>query len=1403
MDDEYNDSQDSVNDNNRNNSDGNESGGDGSKEFPDYEENFDDEDGGNNRNGRGNRNNFRGRGRGPPPGWMNGPPPMRFRGRGYGPGGPPMRGRGFFRGRGGPRGFGPNNGPNFDGNWGPMGPPPGMMGGPPPFGPPPGMMGPGGPMGPPPNMMGQPPPFGAPPGMPPPNMQAPEIWVETKSEDGKSYYYHSRTRETTWTRPQDSPTCKVITQAEMEAMATTGQLPGMGAQQTMGAPQGMAQTMGAPPQGMGAPPQGMGAPQGMPMNGPGGPMTHMQPPMGMVPPGVGPPTSQAGQFMQPPPWAAKPDGDKEIPSLFSKEAMPPFMQPPPWANMDGPPGQSKEGESQDAASPSDNDDAPPGEALPPPQATQPPPNGFPGAPAAMPWSGWGGAGWPPPLSGQPPPLLQTPQQGNQLQQNPLIPQAGQPPQLIPTSQPLGIPTSQPLGVPTSQPMGIPTSQPLGNMGMPPSLGISVSQPLGIPGTQPLLMPGQTPQMGMPHPMNPMGGEMPPGEEQSDEMRIPPELAAAAAEWTTHRAPDGRDYYYHARRHESVWVKPQPLVDLEEFQKRAAEKQAENKQQQQESAPEKMDVSEPNKSEVVDVEAHAEAAAQASRSRIERQQADERQRQEKEKQEKEEKEKANSKPMWSTHIVGTPWRVVWTAEGRVFFFNPSIPKSVWARPAELVGREDVDKTISQPPKAVLKLQQANNTAPPAAAKSPANGDLKRTVESDSDESEEEPVKKQQKVEEVKKAAATSTTSIDANKEAAIEAEVRAARERAVVPLEQRMKTFRQMLLENEVSAFSTWKKELHKIVFDKRYLLLTSDQRKQVFSKYVRERAEEERKEKMNRIQQKKNAFVALMEEAKLHSKSSYLDFSSKYGKDDRFKGIDKPRNREQYFTEYLADLKKKEKEEREKKREQVKQDFVALLREKGIDRHARWPDVKKRLEGDARYRAVDSSSVREDYFRDYTRALKDERRKDKDRDRDRSSSKKEKKDKERDKDRDKDKERDKDKDRKEKKSKRDKEKGSDNTKSTNDDEQPTSTTDEKVTETIDLSDRDDEASVTVIPDVTPSDKEDDAVVVESTSKSAKSPVKSPVKSPKRKRDASPRRKREERSERKRDRDRRGEDRKRKVSEKDLDTSADAEPGAASPEPEAEAEAEADGAESDTSEARAKAARAQQSLKEREREVQKALATSLRDRDKEREYHKRDEAVQHFNALLADLVRNPELSWREAKKQLKKDHRYSLAELLSKDDKERLFTTHTHALGNKRRDKFRALLTELNVAPTASWRETRALLKHEPRAQAYPDPDKMEREFRDYQRDRQTAAKTALRQLLLETRGITHKTLRAVQAAGGAGAAHNLLKHDARYLALEHVPEERDAIIMSYLEELDKKGPPPPPTASEPSRRSKQ
>lgn len=60
------------------------------------------------------------------------------------------------------------------------------------------------------------PPMYAPPHMPFNNQQV-ELWVETKTDDGKSYYYHAITRETTWTRPEGQ-FVKIMGQGEVESM---------------------------------------------------------------------------------------------------------------------------------------------------------------------------------------------------------------------------------------------------------------------------------------------------------------------------------------------------------------------------------------------------------------------------------------------------------------------------------------------------------------------------------------------------------------------------------------------------------------------------------------------------------------------------------------------------------------------------------------------------------------------------------------------------------------------------------------------------------------------------------------------------------------------------------------------------------------------------------------------------------------------------------------------------------------------------------------------------------------------------------------------------------------------------------------------------------------------------------
>ena len=56
------------------------------------------------------------------------------------------------------------------------------------------------------------------------------------------------------------------------------------------------------------------------------------------------------------------------------------------------------------------------------------------------------------------------------------------------------------------------------------------------------------------------------------------------------------------------------------------------------------------------------------------------------------------------------------------------------------------------------------------------------------------------------------------------------------------------------------------MFDPRYMLLSSKERKSCFEDFIRSRAEEERKEKRSKLKARRDEFRKLLEDCKLHPK---------------------------------------------------------------------------------------------------------------------------------------------------------------------------------------------------------------------------------------------------------------------------------------------------------------------------------------------------------------------------------------------------------------------------------------------------------------------------------------------------------------------------------------------------------
>jgi len=219
-----------------------------------------------------------------------------------------------------------------------------------------------------------------------------------------------------------------------------------------------------------------------------------------------------------------------------------------------------------------------------------------------------------------------------------------------------------------------------------------------------------------------------------------------------------------------------------------------------------------------------------------------------------------------------------------------------------------------------------------------------------------------------------------------------------------------------------------------------------------------------------------------------------------------------------------------------------------------------------------------------------------------------------------------------------------------------------------------------------------------------------------------------------------------------------------------------------------------------------LGEHLKERSKEHERHKQSEHEQIFKALLTDLIKNTEISWHDARKQLRKDSRYESANLLDKGAKEKLFDEHIANLERKRKDLFFQLINEHeSITFNTRWRDARKIIENDEKFSKICQSDKKtERDYRDWAERKHEQVVDDFGSLLRETKIITYKSKNQIHE----NEQHlkdilAVLENDKRYLMLNEEPEERERLLEDYLSELDRKGVPPPPTTNQdPERRRK-
>ncbi|ELR12577.1 uncharacterized protein ACA1_309660 [Acanthamoeba castellanii str. Neff] len=183
----------------------------------------------------------------------------------------------------------------------------------------------------------------------------------------------------------------------------------------------------------------------------------------------------------------------------------------------------------------------------------------------------------------------------------------------------------------------------------------------------------------------------------------------------------------------------------------------------------------------------------------------------------------------------------------------------------------------------------------------------------------------------------------------------------------------------ITPTATWDTTMRTIIKDERYKVLSSiTERKAAFREYIEDVKTRDREERKAKEDALRNDFFAMLRQGEIDASSTYRKAMTMFDRDPRWKAVDREKDREDLFDDYIWELETKQREEERNNRESNLKAFHQLLDEYVLSVTTQWRKFRDDVKDDPRYSALDKLdrlALFEHRIRDLERVEAEEKRK--------------------------------------------------------------------------------------------------------------------------------------------------------------------------------------------------------------------------------------------------------------------------------------------------------------------------------------------------------------------------------------------------------------------------------------------